>query len=340
MATISVCMIVKNEEAVLSRCLDCLYDIADEIVIVDTGSTDRTKEIAAGYTNRIYDFAWEHDFSAARNYACSLATMEYIYSADADEVLTQENRLRLKQLKQAILPEIEMVQMIYVNPAESNTVYNYTRELRPKLFRRLRTLRWTDPIHETVATEPLVYDSDIEILHLPQGNHAGRDFAAMEGILSRGEAMSSRLYSMYAKELYISGEEADFLRAEPYFQRRILEESCTPEERKEALCVLAKAAMLKRDVKELYALCLTELAGGQKLPAELAFLLGEAMELEQREEAAISWYQTAAFETENYVCIFYGGAEALRRIIRILEKNGKHDAAMQYRNYLVQLEQT
>ena len=84
MVSISVCMIVKNEEAVLKRCLDSLKGIAEEIVVVDTGSTDRTKEIAAEYTDKIYDFTWVHDFSAARNFAFSKATKDYIYSADAD----------------------------------------------------------------------------------------------------------------------------------------------------------------------------------------------------------------------------------------------------------------
>lgn len=62
MATVSLCMIVKNEEKVLGRCLDSAKEIADEIIIVDTGSTDRTKEIAAEYTEKIYDFKWNDDF--------------------------------------------------------------------------------------------------------------------------------------------------------------------------------------------------------------------------------------------------------------------------------------
>ena len=69
MATISLCMIVKNEEQVLARCLDSVADLMDEIIIVDTGSTDRTKEVAARYTDQIYDFTWIGDFSAARNFS-------------------------------------------------------------------------------------------------------------------------------------------------------------------------------------------------------------------------------------------------------------------------------
>ena len=67
MATISLCMIVKNEEGTLARCLASAAGAVDEIVVVDTGSTDRTKEIAARFTDRIYDFQWIDDFSAARN---------------------------------------------------------------------------------------------------------------------------------------------------------------------------------------------------------------------------------------------------------------------------------
>ena len=110
MIQISCCMIVKNEEKILARCLESIADLMDEIIIVDTGSDDRTKEIAAGYTDKIYDFEWVDDFSAARNFAFSKATKDYIYSADADEVVDEENRQRFRELKQIILPEIDIVQ--------------------------------------------------------------------------------------------------------------------------------------------------------------------------------------------------------------------------------------
>ena len=104
MIRISACLIVKNEEAVLARCLDSICDLVDEIVIADTGSTDRTKEIAANYTDKIYDFAWVDDFAAARNFVFSKAEMDYIYSVDADEVLDDINRKRFLMLKKTLLP--------------------------------------------------------------------------------------------------------------------------------------------------------------------------------------------------------------------------------------------
>lgn len=95
----SLCMIVKNEEAVLNRCLESMASAMDEIIIVDTGSTDATKKIAAAYTDQIYDFAWTGNFAEARNYAASKATGDYIYTADADEYLESEELQKLLQLK-------------------------------------------------------------------------------------------------------------------------------------------------------------------------------------------------------------------------------------------------
>ena len=98
MVTMSLCMIVKNEEKVLRRCLDSLSDIADEIIIADTGSSDSTKDIALEYTSNVYDFQWTGDFAEARNFVSSKATKDYIYTADADEYLDDENREKKRLL--------------------------------------------------------------------------------------------------------------------------------------------------------------------------------------------------------------------------------------------------
>jgi glycosyltransferase involved in cell wall biosynthesis len=84
-------MIVKNEEKVIERCLSSVGHLVQEIIVVDTGSTDRTKEIASKYTDKIYDFEWRNDFSAARNFAASKATSEWILALDADEYIDSEN---------------------------------------------------------------------------------------------------------------------------------------------------------------------------------------------------------------------------------------------------------
>ena len=140
MITISLCMIVKNEEEVLERCLNSLKGLMDEIIIVDTGSTDSTKEIAARYTDKIYDFSWCDDFAAARNFSFSKATQEYIYAPDADEVLDDTNRRRFMMLKAALLPEIEIVQMKYINPTQCKIHPQSTARSCSRGFARLHGL--------------------------------------------------------------------------------------------------------------------------------------------------------------------------------------------------------
>ncbi|MGX6441640.1 glycosyltransferase [Neobacillus sp. K501] len=99
---ISLCMIVKNEQSVLKRCLQSVEGIVDEIVIVDTGSTDLTKVIASQYTNNIFYFEWINDFSAARNYAASKAKGDWIVVLDADEYVDRENLIEtISYLKSA-----------------------------------------------------------------------------------------------------------------------------------------------------------------------------------------------------------------------------------------------
>ena len=240
MASISVVMIVKNEERCLRDCLDSLKHIADEIVVVDTGSTDQTKAIAGEFTDKIFDFVWTGRFCDARNFAFSKASCEYIYSADADEYLDEENRRKLQILKEALVPEVEIVQMYYTNQLEYGTVYNFDKELRPKLFKRLREFTWIEPIHETVRLEPVVFDSEIEIIHRPAASHSTRDLEYFERLILQGEALSGRLHGFYAREVFMLGDQEHLQKAIPYFEAYVSEEH-NEDSLKEAFCVLAKA---------------------------------------------------------------------------------------------------
>lgn len=85
MLPISVCIIAKNEEKNIEKCLKSLEPYGFEIVIVDTGSTDKTKEIALKFTDKVYDFEWIDDFSAARNYSLKMASNKWIFMMDCDE---------------------------------------------------------------------------------------------------------------------------------------------------------------------------------------------------------------------------------------------------------------
>ena len=302
MITISLCMIVKNEERVLARCLDSIADLMDEIIIVDTGSTDATKEIAARYTDKIYDFAWIDDFSAARNFAFSKANMEYIYSADADEVLNEENREKYRILKENLLPEIELVQMKYGNQLAFDSVYNFDEEYRPKLFKRKRDFVWEGAIHETVRLEPVVYDSDIVITHMPEKSHAKRDLDNFSRQVHNGVRLSKRLHNMYARELLMAGQPEDLQNAMEFFMSSVADTDRTPEEVDEACCVVARTARLVSDIPTFFKYTSKVIAndGCSEICMELGHYYEDLGDLEE----AIIWYYNAAFENVASCCVF------------------------------------
>lgn len=303
MITISLCMIVKNEEKNLERCLSSYAPLMDEIIVVDTGSTDRTKEIAARFTDKIYDFEWINDFSAARNFSFEKATCDYIFSADADEVLDEENREQFAILKQVLDEKIEIVQMYYGNQFQNGTIYNYDCELRPKLFKRLRTFTWIEPIHETVRTLPVVFDSDIVITHMPEESHTKRDLAAFERMVSENKRVSSRLHNIYAKELFVSGDASDFERAVPFFEESILDDNRAEDEKLEAVCVLAKAyRLLKKDAKFVKYALLSEIG----LCSELCYEIGQYFYENGEYSDALHWFTMASMHTGPILNIHYG----------------------------------
>ncbi len=328
MITVSLCMIVKNEERVLARCLDSIAGLMDEIIIVDTGSTDATKRIAFKYTDKVYDFRWTGDFSAARNFAFSLAGMDYIYSADADEVLDAENRQAFALLKETLLPEIDIVQMYYANQLESGTIYNFDRELRPKLFKRLRTFCWEGAIHEQVRLEPVVYDSDIEILHMPERNHKDRDLAAFRRMAETGGRPDKRLHNIYAKELFISGEDRDFIAAREFFRQSCQDTGRGEDEIREAACVAARAARLCGDTEDFFKYAMKAIACGEC--SEICCELGEYYRDRQDMDEAIVWFYNGAYETESVLDIRRNGEIPLRGLAECYRAAGNAEQAAVY----------
>lgn len=316
MTTISLCMIVKNEEAVLARCLDSIADLMDEIIIVDTGSTDRTKEIAAKYTKKIYDYKWTNDFSAARNFSFSKASMDYIYAADADEILDTENRDRFLRLKTCMLPEIELVQMKYVTQTEYDTVLNAQKEYRPKLFKRLRTFTWVDPIHETVRLNPVIFDSDIEILHKPQAMHSKRDFSIFIKSFGHDGQFSPKIRAMYAKELLKTGDSKDFADAKPIF-RSIFDTDLSDDARKEASCVLARAYRLEGNANEFFKLTMKDMLTNPC--SEICYELGTYFLTARDYGEAVLWFYNAAYETESILDIHTSGDLPLLGLVECYE---------------------
>ncbi|SHH76467.1 Glycosyltransferase involved in cell wall bisynthesis [Sporobacter termitidis DSM 10068] len=327
--TVSACLIVKNEEAVLARAIDCFKGLVDEIVVVDTGSADNTKNIALGFTDKVFDYAWHDDFSAARNFAFSKCTMDYIYSADADEVIDDENQRKLKALLAALPDDVDVVQMHYTNQTDNGSVYNFDTEYRPKLFRRLRPFRWIDPVHETVDTQVRVLNSDIAIIHRPAARHSKRDFSIFRRVAQPGAALSPRLHRLYAQELFLSGDEEDFLGAYDYFEWTLHEEGFGADTVRQSQCVAAKCCFLKKDDGGLFKAALKNVVG--KPSAEVSCVLGDHYFDQNDYEEAATWYYTAAFGAECELSARAGGAEPLAKLSECYRLMGFQEDAEKYK---------
>ncbi|MFE4712784.1 glycosyltransferase [Paenibacillus sp. NPDC056722] len=200
MITISLCMIVKNEEDTLDRCLSSVADLVDEIIIVDTGSTDATKEIIRKYSDQVFDFEWIYDFAAARNHAFSQATKEYILWLDADDVFKDVDRERLRALKDTLDPAVDSVTMNYhlAFDEEGNVVSSLRRN---RLVKRSNGFRWIGAVHEYLEVSGNIINSDIAVTHSSIHHDSDRNLNIYEERLAGGEQFSPRDLYYFANEL-------------------------------------------------------------------------------------------------------------------------------------------
>lgn len=206
MIEISLCMIVKNEEETLERCLTSVKDLVDEIVIVDTGSTDKTKEIAKKYTDKIYDFEWIDDFSAARNFAFSKGTKEYLMWIDADDVIDKEEGEKLLKLKKELDGSADIVMMKYNSgfDAYGNPMLSYYRE---RLMKREKEYKWVDPVHEVISLTGNVIYKDIAVSHKKiHSSDPKRNLEIYNKAIEQGTILNPRQQFYYSRELYYNKE--------------------------------------------------------------------------------------------------------------------------------------
>lgn len=199
MNSISLCMIVRNEEDCLGRCLSSVKEAVDEIIIVDTGSTDRTKEIAASFGAVVYDFEWIDDFGAARNYAFEQATQTFILWLDADDIIEKEDLKRLLTLKSKELPYDSITMNYHLTfDASGKPVYSLRRN---RLVRRSCGFRWHGPVHEYLAVSGRIYHSDVAVTHRKERQHTDRNLRIYLKRLDAGEIFSPRDQYYFANEL-------------------------------------------------------------------------------------------------------------------------------------------
>lgn len=193
---LSLCMIVKNEELALPNCLSSVKGVVDEMVVLDTGSSDRTPEIAQEFGARVYDFEWCNDFSQARNQSLKYVQGNWVLILDADEVLVPEI---VPTLKKAIEHERYLViNLVRQEVGAAQSPYS----LVSRLFRNHPDICFARPYHALVddsvsqilSQEPqwrVGYLPEVAILHagyqksaIAQGDKFAKAQTAMEGFLA------------------------------------------------------------------------------------------------------------------------------------------------------------
>ena len=200
--TITLCMIVKNEEEVLARCLDSVKTCVDEIIVVDTGSTDATQKIASSYTDKIFSFDWINDFAAARNFSFEKATGDYIIWLDADDFVSEENQARLLALKKTL--ETERPDMVYCPydvafDGQGNAVSTYFRE---RLLRRESNFFWQGRVHECISPRGKIMYDDFRVFHLGSKKDRSDRNLDLYRKWTEEEPLGPRDKFYYGRELY------------------------------------------------------------------------------------------------------------------------------------------
>lgn len=289
MVSISLCMIVKNEENTLGSCLESVKDIVDEIIIVDTGSTDKTKDIALKYTNKIYDFKWCSDFSKARNKSFEYATKDFILWLDADDVISHENALRFIKLKETLTLDIGAVNMIYSlsRDENENTIYSLRRN---RLINRKRNYKWIGFIHEyiNVLEEPIF--SDIEIWHKKEAvTYSNRNLLLYREMEEKNVPFSQRDIFYFGNELFYHSLWEEAIEKYVCFLK---EDSVWIEDKKLAYLNMAKCLNNLNKKQEAKEAILTSFS--YDIPrADSCCFLGELFLEEENYLSSIFWYQNA-----------------------------------------------
>lgn len=332
--TIGVCLIVKNEEKVLSRCLECVKKFADEIVVADTGSSDATVKIAKKFTDKVYFFDWRDDFSAARNFAFSKAESDYVMWLDADDIISDENCRKIKEIMQN--PEFDMAFLQYVSDTDGSPFIYY----RERILRRSKNYRFSGFLHEAVVPSGVIEYFDIPIIHKKEESDGLRNLKIYQKKISEGVVLDARATFYYGRELLFNN---------------MLTEGCAVLEK-----FLDGCGWVENKIEACLNLYFAYNALGDKKRAEEAVLksflyapprsaaccvLGNKFFEEENYDCAIFWYKSAlnaesGVKRGGFYNTDYGGFIPCIQLCVIYDRLGEYALAREYNSAAGKLKPT
>ncbi len=322
---ISLCLIVKDEEKTLAKCVMSYAGLFDELVIVDTGSSDGTKQIARKLGAAIYDFTWHNDFSAARNFCLSKVKMPWVMMVDADDFIKPEVRDRLHLFLKKISADIDIICLPYLFPTESNSsVVIY----KPRLWKTAIGLKYRLPVHEYLELKPgslkiIRFDAPIVHGRNPKNykKSLGRNLKILEEEIKR-HPDENRLLFYLGHDHHFTGAIDDAI----FWYQKFIDSA--PKNRDElnrvhfwqGCCYLQKG--LKKEAKHCFRKAIK--ANGNFIEPHI--VLGDMAMRDKKNLAAIQYYVMAAQCRMPVTHVFYNPAlyknVVEKRIEHILKNYG------------------
>ena len=331
---LSLCMIVKNEEEVLGRCLEGVKGAVDEIIIVDTGSTDLTKEIARKYGANVFDFEWTDDFSEARNFSISKANGDYILWLDADDVITPESRARLLGLKKILEREkYDTVFCPYVILSDDGK--EQLRYYRERILSKKSDPEFSGCVHECAEPKGKIFYSDFTVYHKKPENRKNRsenrNFHIYLKQIKKGYQLSPRDKFYFGRELFYEGLYTQAIATLKEFSE---DEKGWDINKIEACKIIYKCYELKNLCDEGIDFLYKSFSFGEPR-AEILCLIGWFFSKKQKFKEAIFWFESALrakdhteqgdFENPDYNSII-----PLIELTYCNEKAGNRQKAIEY----------
>lgn len=334
---VSVCMIAKNEEQHIEQCLKKLVRYEMEIVVADTGSTDRTKEIAAKYTDRLFDFAWCDDFSAARNFVVSKASNNWILILDCDEYVQEIDVAKLRTCMQKYPKNVGVVEIrnVYTTVEGGISKEGIQLDEVPRFFNR-NYYEYRFRIHEQITPKKLGnYDEMIlETFHLPiVVKHYGYDIPKQEMVRKQERNLNLLLKSIGETEGmddYIYFQIGQSYNVLENYEKAIeaydmcLEINRNPEKKFMGICLESYADCLIRAGNPKDAYRLLDMNREYLRTTKSRYLFGRAAHMCGEYETAVN-FLTGVTDAEDFERLGENVFDTYARIFAIFNETGQAD---------------